>query len=580
MAFNGITISSIVAELKEKLIGGRVYKVQQPEEAELNLIIKNNKDTYRLLITADSSLPLIYLTNETKASPMVAPNFCMLLRKYIGNGRIVDITQPGFERIISIHIEHLDEMGDLKEKRLIVEMMGRYSNIIFVDETGKIIDSIRRVSNDISSVRIVLPGQPYEAPPAQGKVDPLTVNEAELENILRQPGPVSKQIYNSFTGFSKITGEEILYRAKVDPRKSSEDMTQEEFLKVKEELKNLIQNIKDCDYKPYMYMVDGVPKEYSSMELKHYDNGVAYESISALIADFYSKKSAASLIKQKSSDLRHLINNAIERTAKKYDLQLQQMKDTEDRDKYRIYGELLNTYGYSLKGGEKSLKCLNYYDNKEIEIPLDPNRSASENSKKYFEKYNKKKRTFIALTDLLVETEDDLKYLKTVEHELSIAETVKDLNEIRQELVDNKIVRSSGKGKEKGKKKTEAQKPLHFKSSEGYDIYVGKNNLQNDYLSFTFAQGNDMWFHAKNMPGSHVIVKRQGREELPDSVYEEAARLAAYYSSGRKAPKVEIDYTEKKNLKKPPAKKPGFVIYHTNYSMVAEPDITGILQQS
>lgn len=599
MAFNGITISSIVAELKEKLIGGRVYKVQQPEDSELNLIIKNNKDTYRLLISADAGLPLIYLTEETKTSPMQAPNFCMLLRKYIGNGRIVDITQPSFERIISIHIEHLDEMGDLKEKRLIMEMMGRYSNIIFVDENGKIIDSIKRVNNDISSVRLVLPGKTYEFPPSQGKIDPLKITKEELDKVLSKPGPIAKMISGSFTGFSKITGEELVFRAGIDPRKSMEDLVENEKEKLEMSLLELIENIKAGNYEPHLYYVDGVPKEYSSMKLYSYSalkvdpvgnekmeltttdqNDQRYESISKLVSDFYSKKSAAALIRQKSQDLRHLINTAVERTAKKYDLQSQQMKDTEDRDKYRIYGELLNTYGYELSGGEKELKCLNYYDNKEITIPLDPDKTASENSKKYFEKYNKKKRTYLALTDLLVETGDDLTYLKSVLHELEIAETEKDLNEIRRELTENGVIKSARNASYKGKKKTEAAKPLHFISSDGHDIYVGKNNLQNDYLTFNFADGNDMWFHAKKMPGSHVIVKRHGKEELSDSVYEEAARLAAYFSSGRKAPKVEIDYTEKKNLKKPPAKKPGFVIYHTNYSMVAEPDIRGISQHS
>ena len=280
-------------------------------------------------------------------------------------------------------------------------------------------------------------------------------------------------------------------------------------------------------------------------------------------------KNKISLIRQKSADLLRILTTAIERTSKKYELQQKQQKDTEKKEKYRIYGELLNTYGYHLEEGARSLEALNYYTNEMITIPLDEHLSAAENAKKYFDRYTKLKRTEEALNELLEETRSDLEHLESIRTSLDIALDEDDLVEVREELMEYGYLRRKGSS---GKKKKIVSRPFHYRSSDGFDIYVGKNNFQNDELSFKFASGNDWWFHAKGQPGSHVIVKSNG-EELPDRTFEEAARLAAFYSKGRQAPKVEIDYTQKKNLKKPNGAKPGFVIYHTNYSMIAEPKI-------
>jgi predicted ribosome quality control (RQC) complex YloA/Tae2 family protein len=266
----------------------------------------------------------------------------------------------------------------------------------------------------------------------------------------------------------------------------------------------------------------------------------------------------------------------VERTAKKLDLQRNQMKDTEDKDKYKVYGELLNTYGYSLEKDAKELTCTNYYDGSEITIPIPEGCDAREASQKYFEKYNKKKRTKEALTTLLETTKAELDYLLSVKHSLDIAEAEEDVNAIKEELVKSGII--AGKGGKKGEKTSKKSKPRHFVTEDGFDIYVGRNNIQNDYLTFKVANGNDMWFHAKKMPGSHVIVKRKGEEELPDHIYEIAAAAAAFFSSGKENPKVEIDYTERKNLKKPPAANLGYVIYHTNYSMSVVPSISQLTE--
>ena len=595
MAFDGIMINSIVKELRAALIGGRVSKIQQTDEYELYLTIKGN-DNYKLLITADASLPLVYLTEENKTAPLTAPNFCMLLRKYIGNGKIVDIKQPNFERIVEIYIEHRNEMGDIEEKRLVTEIMGRHSNIILVDKDNRVLDSIKRIPSDVSSVREVLPGREYSYPPSNGKVDPLILEKNVFEKALsdKKTG-VAKAIYTSINGFSPVIAEEICLRAEVDSRKTSTDIDDAEKNRLWESFCYVRGIIEQGEYKPCTYSDNGNPTEYAAFPLTLYEGyeKSGYDSPSKLIYSFYKAKAAKNRINTRSADLRHLLSNAVERSARKYDVQREQLADTEDREKFRIYGELINTYGYSAKKGDKELKCTNYYDNEEITIPLDEMLTPSENSVKYFAKYNKKKRTYDFLSGMIDETKAELDYLRSVQTELNLAETEEELADIRLELVQTGYAKAGGKmkkngqsgsfgqgaGKKKGQKgMVQRSKPLHFISSDGYDMYVGRNNMQNDELSFKFASGNDMWFHAKKMPGSHVIVKKKDENDIPDTTYEEAGKLAAYYSSGKDAPKVEIDYTEKKNLRKPPHANPGYVIYHTNYSMMAEPDISSIKQ--
>ncbi|MBD9157457.1 MAG: fibronectin-binding domain-containing protein [Lachnospiraceae bacterium] len=300
---------------------------------------------------------------------------------------------------------------------------------------------------------------------------------------------------------------------------------------------------------------------------------VNFSSISELLERYYAEKNTVSRIHQKSTDLRKIISNALERSVRKLDLQTKQLKDTEKREKYRIYGELLNTYGYGLSGGEKSFKCLHYYDNTEITIPLDPTMTAQENAKRYFDKYNKQKRTYEAVTEQLAQTKAEIAHLESISTALDIALKEDDLVQIKEELVESGYIRR----KIGGKKVKITSKPYHYVSSDGFDIYVGKNNFQNDELTFQFATGNDWWFHAKGAPGSHVIVKANSRE-LPDRTFEEAGRLAAYYSKNRGGDKVEIDYVQKKQVKKPGGAKPGFVVYYTNYSLMIDSDISGIRQ--
>ncbi len=571
MAFDGITVSAITKELQENLSGGRIAKIAQPEIDELLLTIKSTKGQRRLYISASASLPLIYLTEENKPSPMTAPNFCMLLRKHIGNGKILSISQPSLERIIIMEIEHLDEMGDLCRKKLIVEIMGKHSNIIFCNEDGRIIDSIKHVSAQMSSVREVLPGRDYFIPDTMNKLDPLTVREEDFKKALSEkPAAVGKAIYSSFTGISPVVAEEIAYEAGVDSDLPAKELSSDILTHLYRQFCYYLDPIKEGNFHPVVYYRNNVPVEFNAVSLSHFTDCTTkeYESISQVLVSYYATKNTLTRIRQKSADLRHVVQTALERNNKKYDLQLKQLKDTEKREKNKVYGELINTYGYGLEPGAKSLSCLNYYTNEDVTIPLDPTLTPQENSQKYFAKYNKQKRTFEALTSLTQETADEIQYLDSVNTALDIAMSEADLAQIKEELTQSGYIRR----KFTKKKIKLTSKPLHYISSDGYDIYVGRNNLQNDELTFHFANNGDWWFHAKKAPGSHVIVKADGKE-LPDRVFEEAGKLAAYYS---KTPgdKVEIDYVERKHVKKPSGAKPGFVVYYTNYSLIIDSDIS------
>ena len=574
MAFDGITVAALVQELRDNLTGGRIAKIAQPEPDELLLTIKTPAGQRKLYISASASLPLIYLTDENKPSPMTAPNFCMLLRKHIGNGRITSISQPRLERIISLHIEHLNELGDLCEKKLIIEIMGKHSNIIFCDDKDMILDSIKHVSAQMSSVREVLPGRTYFIPDTMEKSDPLSVNEKEfLDTLKEKPVSLGKAIYTSFTGISPVIAEDICFLAGLDSQLPASELDEDNFLHLFRQFSYYMDDIRGCHFHPCIYYDGTSPKDFGAVALSHFSNYTKQEftSISEVLNTYYATKNTLTRIRQKSADLRHVVQTALERNRKKYELQKKQLRDTENREKYKVYGELIHTYGYNLAPDSRELTALNYYTNEEITIPLDPTLTPAENAQKYFNKYNKQKRTFETLTELIQETADDIHYLESISNSLDIALTEADLIQIKEELMQTGYVRR----KYTKKKEKITSRPMHYISSDGYHMYVGKNNLQNEELTFSFANGNDWWFHAKGAPGSHVIVKTGG-DELPDRTFEEAGRLAAYYSKNRGSDKVEIDYVEKKHVKKPNGSKPGFVVYYTNYSLVIDSDISNI----
>ncbi len=579
MAFDGITIACLRKELSDRLVGGRITKIVQPEADELLLTIKNNAAQYRLLLSASASLPLVYLTEKNKNAPMTAPGFCMLLRKHLGGGRITAVTQPSLERILRFEIEHLDEMGDLCRKYLIAELMGKHSNLIFCREDGTILDSIKHVSLAVSSVREVLPGRTYFIPHTQDKLDPLTASPAEMiEAVCAKPAPLGKAIYTSLTGFSPAIAEELCHRSFLESARPAAALDYRERDMLQHQLLRLMENIKGEDFTPRIYYNGKEPAEFSAVPLTMYEDldAQSFEDMSGLLESYYAVKNTLTRIHQKSADLRRVVQTALERSRKKYDLQLKQLKDTEKRDKYKVWGELIHTYGYGVPEGARSMQALNYYTNEEITIPLDNTLSAQENAKRYFDKYGKLKRTFEAVTKLLEETKSEIEHLESIQTALDMALTEEDLAPVREELVEYGYIRRKS-GRNSGKKPKLSSRPYHYLSSDGFDIYVGKNNFQNDELTFQFASGNDWWFHAKGVPGSHVILKSEGRE-LPDRAFEEAGRLAAYYSKNRGGDKVEIDYVEKKHVKKPGGGKPGFVVYYTNYSLVIDSDISALRQ--
>ncbi|MDE7425591.1 MAG: NFACT family protein [Lachnospiraceae bacterium] len=580
MAFDGIVIANIVKEMQSRLAGGRINKIAQPEHDALLLTIKGTAGQERLFISASASLPLIYLTPTNRTSPMVAPNFCMLLRKHLNSARILSISQPSLERIIQIEIEHLNELGDICTKYLMIEIMGKHSNIIFCDQDYKIIDSIKHISGLVSSVREVLPGRDYFIPQTQNKFNPLTITKEEFfQEVLTRPLPLNKAIYMTLTGFSPLMANELCVRASLDGGMPTESLSEIEQLHLYQNFIRFMEDIENANFHPNIVYKNHEPLEFSAFPLTCYENMETrtYDSISEVLENYYAMKDKITRIHQKSSDLRRVVSNALDRSRKKYDLQMKQLKDTKKREKYKIYGELLQTYGYEAKEGDKSLTCINYYTNEEITIPLDETLSPLENSKKYFDRYGKLKRTFEALTTQTKDTEEEIAHLESISSSLDIALEEEDLVQLKEELIEYGYIRRKGIANKKNKKQKITSKPFHYISSDGYHMYVGKNNFQNDELTFKFANGGDWWFHAKGIAGSHVVVKTNG-DTLPDRTFEEAGRLAGFYSKGNNQDKVEIDYTEKKNVKKPGGAKPGFVVYYTNYSLMIAPDITGIKQ--
>ena len=598
MAFDGITVAGLCSELQDTIGGGRIYKIAQTDKNELVITIRPPAERgggqLRLYLCADPSLPLVYLTRTSRQAPLQAPAFCMLLRKHLQNGRIVSVTQPGLERILRFEVEHRNEMGDLCTHYLIVEIMGKHSNIIFLDDKDMIVDSIRHVSSLVSSVREVLPGRPYFIPDTQSKKDPLTETRQGFLSVLDNGNmDVAKLLLRSYTGFSTVAAQELAHRADLTQDRSAALLSPEEKESLLDQFEKLILQINEKKFTPVMYCRQGeghstgAPAEFSLIQLSHYADciEVPYESPSALLEDFYARKNVYTRIRQRSADLRHIVQTILERDVHKYDLQCRQIKDTEKRDKYKVYGELLNAYGYSVPAGAKSCELDNYYTGQKITVPLDPTLTPQQNAQKYFDRYARMKRTNEALTRLTAEVSAEIEHLRSIQNALEFSTTDGDLSQIRREMEESGFLRRKYTGSKnlrgeskKGRSRTPQSKPLHYISSDGYDLYVGKNNTQNDEITFHMADGRDIWFHANDMPGSHVILRSGGRtmDEIPDRVFEEAASLAAYYSSGREQGKVEIDYLERRNVKKPSGAAPGFVVYYTNYSILARTDISAL----
>ena len=576
MALDGIVIAALVKELRDTLLGGHIQKIAMPEKNELLLTVKNHAAQHRLLISCEASLPLLYLQAENKPSPLTAPGFAMLLRKHIGSGKITAVEQLGLERIVRIETTQLNELGDIAPRALYTELMGKYSNIIFTDENDVILDSMRRVPASVSSLREVLPGRPYFVPEKLQKTNPLELSETDFTAALTAQGslPLDRALSSAFSGISSLIAQEVLFRTSLEPREVFDGLSAEKRNALYSVFSSLMETVRTERFEPVMYLRDEVPVEFSALPLETLKaeglEARRYTSVSELLYSYYALRAESSRMRQKSSDLRRLVQNHLERSQRKRILQEKQLADSQKKEKYRIYGDLLNSYAYQIPAGADHYVAENFYDeNRPLRIPLYKNLSPAENAKKYFDRYAKLKRTELAVGAELEKTVQEEAHLASVLTALELATEESDLAEIREELAAFQYVKRQRTQKGKRPQKIQSH-PLHFRSSDGFDIYVGKNNYQNEELTFKVASGSDWWFHAKGMPGSHVIVKANG-QELPDRCFEEAAALAAYYSKGRDQDKVEIDYLQRRNVKKVNGAPPGFVIYHSNWSMMAKP---------
>lgn len=580
MAFDGIFLNSIKDDLYKKLIGGRIDKIFQPYDDEIIIGVRNGGENYKLLITKTSSCPRIQLTALTRKNPEQPPMFCMLLRKHLVGSYIRNIEQIDFDRIIEITFECKDELQTTVNKSLIIEIMGKHSNIIFINtDTKIIIDSIKRVAENISSVRQVYPKLKYILPPAQLKTNPMKVNKDEFYNSLNATNDGIKIydfIYKTFTGMSPFISKEICYNSNLNESLyigELNEYSKESFWMAFDKIVNKIKN-KDYSFNIFM-----------DKELKIYDfycidlNNLSpcekqnFSNPNDLLDTYYYEMDNKNKINQKISNLTKSITTKLERTKKKVEKQHTELLNAENRDKYKIYGELILANLFKIPENNK-LIATNYYDveQKEITIPLDPKLNLSQNSQKFFKRYNKLKKAEDELQKMISIAQDEIKYLENILFSIEQCETTEDLNDIYIELINEGFMK-----KKKTVKKAKEYKPeiLTYISSQGHEMMVGKNNLQNDMLTFKIAKKEDYWFHSKNIPGSHVIIRTNG-DELSDEEYVEAASLAAYYSKAKNSSSVEVDYTKKSNVKKPANAKPGFVIYDTNYSILVEPDISSI----
>lgn len=582
MAFDGITVSAIKAEIEDKILGGRIDKVYQPEKDEIILGIRSMGQAYKLLLTSNASNPKFHFTQTNPSNPMTPPLFCMVMRKHLQSGKIIKIEQPDFDRILNIYVESLNELGDYSVKKLVLEIMGRHSNIILTDENNTILDCIKHIGHDTSSVREVLPGREYTLPPSQGKINTLELDNNNFNEVLENNPSFEIQsvIYKNYTGISPIAASEICYRANVNGSTPVEALTDIQKEIVFNKFAELVEDIKANRFYPESITNEkGKTIDFSPIEMTQF-NGLEikkYTSISELIESFYANRDFAYRIGQKTQDLRKLITQNIERCIRKKDIQMQTLRSIKNRDELRLKGELLTANIYSIKKGMTTVELPNYYsENQElVAIELDSNKAPSENAQKYYKAYNKAKRTFEALKDQIKSNDEELAYLESVLTSVNNCTDEQDVKEIRRELREEGYVKKVKNQKDKSKKHSV---PLHFISQDGFDIYVGKNNIQNDELTLKFARPRDIWMHTKNIPGSHVIIVANG-QTIPDTTLNEGAMLSAFYSKAKNSSKVPVDYTEKKNVKKPNGSKPGFVIYETNktaYITTSEEEIKKI----
>ena len=569
MPFDAIFMTALAGELRQALTGGKVDKLYQPARDEAVLHMRAGRDNVRLLLSASPAHPRAQLTRVPRENPETPPMFCMLLRKHFTGARLLELTQPSMERLLDFRFETLDELGDRVERRLVLECIGRKSNLIMLDGAGRITDCMRRAEVDLSAKRPVMPGLFYAPPEPAGRLDPAAMAPEELRSFVLANAPEGdgqdKWLLDTFNGLSPLTARELVFQG---------EGTREGLA---DRLAQLMERVKAGDFTPTVLLREGRPFDFTFQPILQYGPAVElkrYPTFSALLDDFYEQKEAQERVKQRGQDFIRSVTQARNRTAKKIANQEADLARTADREKLRRYGDIITTNFYAMSRGQSVLRAQDYYDPAcpEVDIPLDPLLTPQQNAARYYKDYKKAQKAEEMLTLQIEKNRGELDYLDSVLQMITLSEGDRDLQEIRQELMDNGYLKQHRrKMTAKGKQKIVHAKPLEFRSSGGLTILVGKNNSQNDRLTHREADKRDLWLHAQKLHGSHVILKTGGLPPDERSLTE-AAMLAAWFSQGRDSGQVPVDYTPVKAVKKPAGAKPGYVIYHTYQTLYVTPD--------
>lgn len=577
MPLDALCLSGVVAELKPILTGAKIDKVHQPGRDEMILALRLGRGNGRLLLSASPNHPRLQMTELSRENPDAPPMFCMLLRKHLMGGRILSVEQPHLERIVELRLEVLDELGDRKERRLILEAMGRRANLVLVDDQGRIVDCLRRVDGDMSAQRQLLPGLFYRLPPAMEKADPTALDGAEwLRQVEQAPGEsrVDHWLLDTFGGWSPLVCREIAFRAGGRVDVTFDELGPQGRVRVGEAAEALLKTVRENNFTPTVISVEKRPKDFTFFPAEQYEEAgecTAYPTFSALMDRFYEQRENQERIRQKGQDLIRSVTNARDRTARKLANQQRELEATQDRERLRQFGDIITSNLHAMERGMATLRAMDFYDpdGGEVEIKLDPLLTPQQNAAKYYKEYNKAKTAEEMLTIQLEKGRRELDYLNSVLENITLAEGERDLQEIRQELADTGYLRRQIKGKDKGRRLS--PKPMEFRSTAGLRISVGKNNMQNDLLTCKQAFKSDIWFHTQKIHGSHVILWTGGAQPDLQSL-NEAACLAAWFSQGRESGKVPVDYTPVKYVKKPAGARPGMVVYTTYETAWVTPD--------
>lgn len=577
MPLDALCLSGVVAELKPILTGAKIDKVHQPGRDEMILALRLGRGNGRLLLSASPNHPRLQMTELSRENPDAPPMFCMLLRKHLMGGRILSVEQPHLERIVELRLEVLDELGDRKERRLILEAMGRRANLVLVDDQGRIVDCLRRVDGDMSAQRQLLPGLFYRLPPAMEKADPTALDGAEwLRQVEQAPGEsrVDHWLLDTFGGWSPLVCREIAFRAGGRVDVTFDELGPQGRVRVGEAAEALLKTVRENNFTPTVISVEKRPKDFTFFPAEQYEEAgecTAYPTFSALMDRFYEQRENQERIRQKGQDLIRSVTNARDRTARKIANQQRELEATQDRERLRQFGDIITSNLHAMERGMTTLRTMDFYDPEggEVEIKLDPLLTPQQNAAKYYKEYNKAKTAEEMLTIQLEKGRRELDYLNSVLENITLAEGERDLQEIRQELADTGYLRRQIKGRDKGRRLS--PKPMEFRSTAGLRISVGKNNMQNDLLTCKQAFKSDIWFHTQKIHGSHVILWTGGAQPDLQSL-NEAACLAAWFSQGRESGKVPVDYTPVKYVKKPAGARPGMVVYTTYETAWVTPD--------